>query len=123
MKIIFVGDIVGRSGRNAIEKKLPIIIKKFNPDVIIANGENAASGYGLTKKIANELFEIGVDVITLGNHSWDQKEMLSFIEECPKIIRALNYPNGVPGQGEYKIELENGNSHLQGEILLIILEM
>ena len=86
MKIIFVGDIVGKSGRNAIEKKLPIIIKKFNPDVIIANGENAASGYGLTKKIANELFEIGVDVITLGNHSWDQKEMLSYMEECPKII-------------------------------------
>ena len=118
MKIIFIGDIVGKSGRKAIEKKLPIISKKFNPDVIIANGENAASGYGLTKKIANELFDIGVDVLTLGNHSWDQKEMLSYIEECPKIIRALNYPNGVPGQGEYKIELEDGRTIIIIQVLL-----
>ena len=118
MKIIFVGDIVGKSGREAIEKKLPIISEKFNPDVIIANGENAASGYGLTKKIANELFDLGVDVITLGNHSWDQKEMLSYIEECPQIIRALNYPKGVPGQGEYKIELEDGRTIIIIQVLL-----
>ena len=118
MRIIFIGDIVGKSGRKAIEKKLPIINKKFNPDIIIANGENAASGYGLTKKIANELFDLGVDAITLGNHSWDQKEMLSYIEECPKIIRALNYPNGVPGQGEYKIELEDGRTIIIIQVLL-----
>ncbi len=118
MRIIFIGDIVGKSGREAIEKKLPIIRKKYNPDIIIANGENAASGYGLTKKIANDLFDIGVNVITLGNHSWDQKEMLSFIEECPKIIRALNYPNGVPGQGEYQIELEDGRTIIVIQVML-----
>jgi len=118
MRIIFIGDIVGKSGREAIEKKLPIIRKKYNPDIIIANGENAASGYGLTKKIANDLFDIGVNVITLGNHSWDQKEMLSYIEECPKIIRALNYPDGVPGKGEYQIELDDGRKIVIIQVLL-----
>ena len=97
MKILFIGDIVGRSGRQAVIKKLPDLKNKSNSEIIIANAENAASGYGLTKKIANELFELGIDVITLGNHSWDQREMLSYIEECPNIIRAINYPSGVPG--------------------------
>ena len=92
MKILFIGDIVGRTGRTAIINKLPNLKKKFNPDVIIANAENAASGYGLTKKIANELFNQGIIILTLGNHSWDQREMLSYIEECPNIIRAINYP-------------------------------
>ena len=118
MKIIFIGDIVGRSGRNAVEKKLPIVKEKYNPDVIIANGENAASGYGLTKKIANELFSLGVNVITLGNHSWDQKEMLSYIEECPKIIRAINYPKNVPGKGDFKIELEDGRTIIIIQVML-----
>ena len=110
MKTIFIGDIVGRSGRDALSNNLVQIKKKYDPDIIIANAENAASGYGLTKKIANELFEKGVDALTLGNHAWDQKEMLSFIEECPKIVRAINYPNGVPGKGDYKISLEDGRS-------------
>ncbi len=118
MKIIFIGDIVGRSGRNAVEKKLHIVKEKYNPDVIIANGENAASGYGLTKKIANELFSLGVNVITLGNHSWDQKEMLSYIEECPKIIRAINYPKNVPGKGDFKIELEDGRTIIIIQVML-----
>ena len=112
MKIIFIGDIVGRSGREAVLNNLPILNKKFKPDVIIANAENAASGFGLTKKIANEFFDQGIEALTLGNHAWDQKEMLSYIEECPKIIRAINYPSGVPGKGEYKIELEDGRSLL-----------
>ena len=118
MKTIFIGDIVGRSGRDALSNNLIQIKKKYDPDIIIANAENAASGYGLTKKIANELFEKGVDALTLGNHAWDQKEMLSFIEECPKIVRAINYPNGVPGQGEYKIELEDGRTIIIIQVLL-----
>ena len=118
MKIIFIGDIVGRSGREAVLNKLSILKKKFNPDAIVANAENAASGYGLTKKIANELFDQGIDVLTLGNHSWDQKEMLSYIEECPKIIRPINYSLGVPGRGEYKIELEDGRSLLIIQVML-----
>jgi len=118
MKIVIIGDIVGRSGREAVLNNLPILNKKFKPDVIVANAENAASGYGLTKKIANELFDQGIDVLTLGNHAWDQKEMLSYIEECPKIIRAINYPQGVPGKGEYKIELEDGRSLLVIQAML-----
>ena len=118
MKIIFVGDIVGRSGREALKKNILIIKDKYKPDVIIANAENAASGYGLTKKIAAELFALGVDVVTLGNHSWDQKEMLSYIEECPKIIRPLNYPLGVPGKGDYKLLLEDGRSLLVIQVML-----
>ena len=105
MKILFIGDIIGRSGREAIIKKLPTLILKFKPDIIIANAENAASGYGLTKKIAEELFDQGISVLTLGNHAWDQREMLSYIEECSKIIRAINYPEGVPGRGEIKIRV------------------
>ena len=118
MKILFIGDIVGRSGRESIVRGLPNLKTKFNPDIIIANAENAASGYGLTKKIANELFDQNIDVLTLGNHSWDQKEMLSYIEECPKIIRPINYPEGTPGKGEIKITLDDGRSLLVIQVML-----
>lgn len=118
MKIIFIGDIVGKSGREAVSKNISIIKEKYNPDIIIANAENAASGYGLTKKISAELFNNGVDIITLGNHAWDQREMLSYIEECPKIIRALNYPKGVPGKGYYKVTIDDGRSLLVVQVML-----
>ena len=118
MKILFIGDIVGRSGRESVVKGLPNLKTKFNPDIIIANAENAASGYGLTKKIAKELFDQNIDVLTLGNHAWDQKEMLSYIEECPKIIRAINYPDGTPGKGEIKITLDDGRSLLVIQVML-----
>jgi len=118
MKIIFIGDIVGRSGRDALLNGLKGLKEKFKPDVIIANAENAASGYGLTKKIADELFKQEINVLTLGNHAWDQKEMLSYIEECPKIVRAMNYPKGVPGRGEYKIVLEDGRSLIVIQVML-----
>ena len=110
MKILFIGDIVGKSGREALSRNIQELKEKFYPDIIIANAENAASGYGLTKKIANELFNQGIHVLTLGNHAWDQKEMLSYIQECPKIIRAINYPKDVPGKGKYKLVLEDGRS-------------
>ena len=118
MKILFIGDIVGRSGREAVIKNLSNLKKKFNPDIIIANAENAAAGYGLTKKIAEELFNQGIAVLTLGNHAWDKREMLSYIEECPKIIRAINYPEGVPGKGEIKITLEDGRTLLVIQVML-----
>ena len=118
MKIIFIGDIVGRSGREALSENIAYIKKNYKPDVIIANAENAASGYGLSKKIAVDLFSLGVDVITLGNHAWDQKEMLSYIEEQPKIVRAMNYPQGVPGKGEYKLTLDDGRSLIIIQIML-----
>ena len=118
MKIIFVGDIVGKSGRDAIANNISIIKNKYNPDVIVVNAENAASGYGLTKKIALELFTLGVDVITLGNHAWDQREMLSYIEEQPKIVRAINYPKGVPGKGDYKLILVDGRILIVMQVML-----
>ena len=118
MKIVFIGDIVGKNGRETVIKKIPELRSKYEPDAIICNAENAAAGYGLTKKIANELFETGVDVITLGNHSWDQKEMLSYIEECNKIIRPINYPKTVPGRGFYKLSLNDGRKLLIVQVML-----
>ena len=118
MKIIFIGDIVGKIAREAVIKIIPDLRSKYQSDVIICNAENAAAGYGLTKKIALDLFDIGVDAITLGNHAWDQREMLSYIEECPKIIRAINYPSTVPGKGSVDITLEDGRKLILMQVML-----
>lgn len=118
MKIIFIGDVVGKNAREILIEKIPDIRNKFESDVIIVNAENAAAGYGLNKKIALKLIEAGVDAITLGNHAWDQKDMLSFIEECPKIIRALNYPSGVPGRGFYELTLTDDRKIIIMQIML-----
>ena len=118
MKIIFIGDIVGKNARDAVIKIIPDLRSKYQSDVIICNAENAAAGYGLTKKIALDLFDIGVDAITLGNHAWDQREMLSYIEECPKIVRALNYPSNVPGKGYVDITLEDGRKFILIQVML-----
>ena len=118
MKIVFIGDIVGKGARETLIKKIPDIKIKYNPDIIIVNAENAAAGYGLSKKIAIQLLDAGVDVITLGNHAWDQKEMLSYIEECPKIVRALNYPSGVPGRGYYELQLYDDRKVVIMQIML-----
>ena len=118
MKIIFIGDIVGKQARETFIKEIPNIKTKYLPDAIIVNAENAAAGFGLSKKIAQQLLDAGVDVITLGNHAWDQKEMLSFIEDCPKIVRALNYPNGVPGRGYFELKLHDGRKIIILQIML-----
>lgn len=118
MKILFIGDIVGKASRKKIKEIIPTLKSKYNTDMIIANGENATSGYGLSKKDAEELFSSGIDLLTLGNHAWDQRDMLSYIEENPKIIRALNYPDGVPGKGYYKLELLNGKKIIVVQVML-----
>ena len=118
MKIVFIGDIVGKNARDVVIKKIPDLRMKYQSDVIICNAENAAAGYGLTKKIALDLFDIGVDAITLGNHAWDQREMLSYIEECPKIIRPINYPANVPGKGSVDITLEDGRKLILMQVML-----
>ena len=118
MKIIFIGDIVGKSAREVVIKKIQNLRSKYKPDVIICNAENAAAGYGLTKKIALDLFDSGIDAITLGNHAWDQREMLSYIEKCPKIIRAINYPANVPGKGYFEIILEDGRKVIIIQVVL-----
>ena len=100
MRIFFLGDIVGRSGCAAVTKNLPNIIKHQKIDFVVVNGENAASeGVGLTENIANELFNIGVDVITTGNHVWDQKEIYEYIKTEKKLLRPINMSGNLPGKG------------------------
>lgn len=94
-----VGDVVGKPGRKAVSALLPELRKKHDIDIIIANGENASGGIGLTPETAQELFKFGVDVITSGNHIWHHKEIISYLETEPRIIRPLNMPPGVPGRG------------------------
>lgn len=112
MKILFCGDIVGRSGRQAISKHLPLLKKKHKIDVVIANGENAAHGFGLTPKIADEIFTFGVDVITSGNHMWDKSDIIPYIDRKPNLIRPINYPKNVPGNGFVEHRLPDGRKIL-----------
>lgn len=101
IRILFIGDIVGRPGRQVVQSGLPHLISDFAPDLIIANGENAAGGNGLTPQIAQELFSSGIHVLTGGNHIWKQREILDFIQDEPRVIRPANYPEGVPGNFYY----------------------
>lgn len=99
MRILFLGDIIGKSGRDVVAAELPRLIETLALDFVIANGENAAGGFGLTRATANELFGAGVDCITTGNHWADQKEILGFIGDEDRILRPRNYPAGTPGKG------------------------
>jgi metallophosphoesterase (TIGR00282 family) len=99
MRLLFIGDIVGRPGRRAIFNLLEQIIKSYEIDFIIANGENAAGGMGITPAIASEILDKGVDVLTSGNHIWAKKEIIPFLNEEERILRPANYPGKVPGRG------------------------
>ncbi|MBB3064801.1 TIGR00282 family metallophosphoesterase [Limibacillus halophilus] len=112
MRILFLGDIVGRPGRDAVAKHLPDLRRELKTDAVIANGENAAAGFGITEKICNELYAVGVDIITGGNHSWDQREALAFIQDQPKLLRPHNYPQGTPGRGVANYEIGRGRKLL-----------
>jgi metallophosphoesterase (TIGR00282 family) len=112
VRILFIGDIVGRSGRAIVLERLPGLIGDWKLDLVIANGENAAGGFGITEGIYQDLLDVGVDAITLGNHAWDQREALVFIERAPRLIRPLNYPPGTPGRGVGLIEAKNGGRAL-----------
>ncbi|HRF09334.1 MAG TPA: TIGR00282 family metallophosphoesterase [Xanthobacteraceae bacterium] len=108
MRILFLGDIVGRSGRVAVVDLLPSLIRDWKLDFVAINGENSAGGFGITEAIYNEVTDAGADAITLGNHSWDQREALVFIERAPRLIRPLNYPKGTPGRGAAMLESKSG---------------
>lgn len=108
MRILFVGDVVGRSGRAIVSERLPGLIADWKLDFVILNGENSAGGFGITEAIFNEFLDAGVDAVTLGNHAWDQREALVFIERAPRLIRPINFPNGTPGRGAAMIEARNG---------------
>jgi len=107
IKILFIGDIVGRIGRRAIKKILPSLLNKLKIDLTIANCENAAGGFGITEKVARELFSYGIDVMTSGNHIWDKKEIISYIEKEDRVLRPLNYPPGAPGKGSILLQVKN----------------
>ncbi len=104
MRLLFIGDIMGRAGREALETYLPQVRQKLSPDVVIVNGENAAHGRGITEKICNEFYAQDVDCITTGNHIWSQREIISYITRDDKLIRPANYPRNTPGNGFYMIE-------------------
>ncbi len=110
MRVLICGDIVGKSGRNAIKRELPTLKKSKNLDFVLANGENAANGFGITKKICDELYLLGVDVITSGNHIWDQKEIVEHIKLDKRLIRPCNFAEGTPGKGYAIFEMKNGES-------------
>ena len=92
MRFAFFGDVVGRSGREALGTHLPGLKRRLGLEFVVINAENAAAGFGITESTAKELFEAGADCLTLGNHAWDQKEALTYIEREPRLIRPLNYP-------------------------------
>ncbi len=109
MNLLFIGDIMGRTGRKVIRERLSYIISENNIDFVIANGENSAGGTGITKKVYEELLGYGIDVITLGNHAWAKKEIFSFINEADRLVRPANYPQGTPGNPYIIIEKSGVN--------------
>lgn len=107
MKVLLIGDIVGKTGRNAIRNLLPNIISRYKIDFVIANGENSAGGFGITEKVASELFSYGIHIITTGNHVWDKKESIPYIAKEGRILRPLNFPSEAPGMGSILLNIEN----------------
>ncbi len=119
MNLLILGDVMGASGRKALTKKLPELIKLYKIDFVIVNGENASDdGRGITQKITEEFFKIGVDVITSGNHIWDKKETTDFIEKEKRLLRPANFANGSPGKG-YEIYLSKNRRYKIGVINLM----
>ncbi|MGE5583068.1 MAG: TIGR00282 family metallophosphoesterase [Bacillota bacterium] len=108
MKILFIGDIVGRPGRRIVKTILPELINSEKVDLVIANGENSAGGFGINAEVCRELLAAGIDVITMGNHTWDNREIYQVIERERRLVRPANYPGGTPGEGYYLAETSRG---------------
>ena len=108
MRLLFLGDIVGRPGRLAVQERLPTLREAWKLDCVVINGENSAGGFGITEAICDEILAAGADVVTLGNHSWDQREALVFITRQDRLVRPANYPPGTPGRGAAVVEARNG---------------
>lgn len=108
MKILFIGDIVGKPGRRAVKELLPSLVSGHDVDMVIANCENAASGFGITREVVEELYDSHIDVLTSGNHVWDKKEVMEFIDDYESLIRPANYPAGVPGAGSVLMPTVSG---------------
>jgi metallophosphoesterase (TIGR00282 family) len=110
MNILFIGDIVGRPGRDLVQNGLRNLVEHYDIDCTVANAENAAAGFGITRDIGDALLGWGVDVMTSGNHIWDKKEALDYISTEPRLLRPANYPAGVPGRGSYVVQTRDGRS-------------
>lgn len=126
MKLLFIGDVVGRPGRRAIKELVPLLRLRYSLDVVIANAENVAGGSGITPETAAELLDAGVDVLTSGDHLWDQKEVVKLLENEPRFLRPLNYPPGVIGRGSGIFQLEGqppfAVMNVQGRVFMPALE-
>jgi 2',3'-cyclic-nucleotide 2'-phosphodiesterase len=108
MRLLLCGDVVGRTGRHVLTEHMPRLRRELALDVVIVNGENAAGGFGITDKICREFYEIGVDVITTGNHIWDRREIISYIAEDARLLRPANFPKGTPGNGSFVVTTADG---------------
>src|SRR5690242_12178783 len=129
MRILFIGDIFGRPGRTIVKERLPDLVKNHQIDLVTANGENAAAGFGITPPLAEELFDLGIDVITTGNHIWDKREIVDYFQMANgnphsmarRLLRPANYPNGLAGWGAYegtKGSLPYAVINLQGRVFM-----
>jgi len=108
LRVLMIGDVVGKPGRKALKDNIPGLKQELNLDLVVANGENAAGGMGITRDIARELLSYGIDIITMGNHVWNKKEINQYISREERIIRPANYPPGTPGRGWNTVTLGNG---------------
>lgn len=122
MQLLFIGDIVGKSGRDILAAKLKCLVDEINPDLVVVNCENAAAGFGVTPKIVDEFFALGCDVLTSGNHIWDRKEIIGHIDSEPRLVRPANFPQGTPGQGYFIAMAKNGSKvaviNMMGQVFM-----
>src|SRR5271166_5227392 len=112
MRVLFLGDVVGRTGREAVAAHLPGLKAALNAELVVVNAENASHGFGLAPDMAAALFAAGANVLTLGNHAWDRKEIIPYIADRPRLLRPLNFPPGTPGQGSTVVRLADGRQAL-----------
>ena len=117
MRLVYCGDVVGRTGRDAVAEYLPEVRRRLNLDFAIVNGENAAHGFGLTERICQDLYDAGADVVTTGNHVWDQREIIGYIADEERLIRPLNFPDGTPGNGFGLYHTANGKRVLVAQVM------
>ena len=122
MQLLFIGDIVGKSGRQVLTEKLDYLVDEHRPDLVVVNCENAAAGFGVTPKIVDEFFALGCDVLTSGNHIWDRKEIFQCIDDEPRLIRPANFPDATPGLGCYIATAKNGSKvaviNMMGQVFM-----
>ncbi len=117
MRLVYFGDVMGKSGRIGLDSHLSLVMESLSPDFVMVNGENAAHGFGITEKICTQFFALGVDVITTGNHAWDQREIINYIDSEPRLLRPLNYPEHTTGKGSGIFEARNGAKVFVGQVM------